>query len=200
MRYEDDGKLKKVRLTNAEIESDLMKSVAAKGSRFWESFFCYTLFGYIGLLLWAASGRIWFLILLAIPIAVLGWVIYHLWQLHRDKQAILRGEYIVMRQVLVNIGRERIRETHISHVGRRAGISLYRSVEFLYFKSQEWRFPKVCYPWCAQFDENSAEYRGNFRETFDIGDEFYIVIPNRTYEIEAAYNVNYFDYDGEITE
>ena len=197
---EDDGRLQSVRLTQEEIKQDLLLSLRNKRGRCWESFACYTLFGDIGILLWLLSGRAWFLLLLAIPAGVLVRVLVCLVRLHREKQAILRGEYIVMRQTLVNIGRERVRETHISHIGRRAGISLYRSVECLYFKSQEWRFPNPCYTWCEQYRENSVRFRGNYRETFVIGDEFYLVIPNSTYEIEAAYNVNYFTYDGVITE
>ena len=200
MRYEDDGRLKKVRLTQEEIEQDLLRAVRKKGGRYWESFFCYTLFGDIGLILWGLSGRVWFLLLLAIPLWVLGWAICHLMLLQKEKQAIRRGEYIVMRQALVNIGRERVRETHFGGIGRRKHIALYRMVECLYFKSQEWRFWHPCYAWCEQYRERSAGYRGSYRETFVIGDEFFVVIPNSTYAIEAAYNVNYFDYDGVITE
>ncbi|MBE6658869.1 MAG: hypothetical protein E7604_10560 [Ruminococcaceae bacterium] len=200
MRWEDDGRLRSVRLTAEEIEQDLLLSQRSKRKRYWESFVCWSLFGEIGIILWLLSGRAWFLLLLAIPVGVLVWVLFHLVRLNREKRAILRGEYIVMRQKLVNIGRERVRETHISHIGRRAGISLYRTVECLYFKSQEWRFPKSCYAWCGQYCENSADFRGSFRETFVIGDAFYLVIPNSTYAIEAAYNVNYFSYDGVITE
>ena len=200
MKLDDDGRLRSVRLTAEEIEQDLLLSHRNKCRRYWESFGCWSLFGEIGIILWLLSGRAWFLLLLAIPAGVLVWVVFHLVRLRGEKQAILRGEYIVMRQKLVNIGRERVRETHISHIGRRAGISLYRTVECQYFKSQEWRFPKTCYAWCGQYRENSAEFRGSFRETFVIGDEFYIVIPGSTYAIETAYNVNYFTYDGVITE
>ncbi|MBR5871919.1 MAG: hypothetical protein IKZ09_12870 [Clostridia bacterium] len=200
MRYEDDGRLKTVRLTHEDIERDLLLSVRKKAGRYLESFFCYTLFGDIGLILWALSGRVWFLILLAIPLWVLGWFFYHLVLLQKEKQAIRCGAYIVMRQALVNIGRERVRETHFAGIGRRRRIALYRMVECLYFKSQELRFPQPCYAWCEQYRENAAGYRGSYRETFVIGDEFYIVIPNNTYAIEAAYNANYFAYDGVITE
>ena len=200
MRYEDDGRLKKVRLTRDEIEQDLLCAVRKKAGRYWESFFCYTIFGDFGLILWLLSGRSWFLLLFLIPLWVLGWVIWHLLLLQKEKQAIRNGAYIVMRQTLVNLGRERVRETHFAGIGRRKHISLYRSVECLYFKSQEWRVPHPCYAWCVQYRENSADFRGSYRETFVIGDEFLVVIPDSTYAIETAYNVNYFDYDGVITE
>lgn len=200
MRFEDDGKLKTVPLTQSEIEGDLLLSVRNKSRRLWDTFSCYALFGIIGVILWSLSGRGWFLIALAVPLCALAWVIYRLVLLHLEKQAILRGEYLVMRQKLVNIGRERYREPHISCVGRHTHIHLYRSAEVLYFKSQEWRFPDPCYTWCEQYRKNSVGYRGSFRETFVIGDDFFIVIPNRTYEIEAAYHVNYFTYDGVITQ
>lgn len=200
MKMEDDGRLKNTCLTAAEIEQDLLLSVRNKGRRLWDPFSCCALIGIIGVILWRLSGRVWFLFLLAVPVCSLVWVICRMVLLHREKMAILRGEYIVMRQKLVNIGWEHVRELHISGTGRRVHIKRYRYVEFLYFKSQEWRFPKPCYTWCAQFSEKSAAYRGNYRETFVIGDVFYIVIPNRTYAIEAAYNTNYFSYDGVITE
>ncbi len=199
---EEYKKLRNVPLTDEHIREDLLyenRRVQREQIELW-LFFC------IGFLLLAWVPNL--LRDLAIPDAVMigGAVgsaivlIYRLHTLRLERAAIVRGEYFITVQTLVNVGREKRtwRDPGNSRPINRRNVRRFADV--LYFKSQHWVYPQDCYLWCDQFCALSGtEYRRD-RTTFVIGDAFYVVLLPHTGRIVYAYNTNYFSYNGVITE
>ena len=184
-------------LTDVDIQADLC---AAIRGRMIERicFYLFTMLG-AGLMAWVtALARLvsvvrWPLYGIAFGAGVV--LIYRLTVLYLLYRSARRGEYCVLRQTLVNTGAERIWEPDLSIQGK---IRLTKSVFCLYFKSQEWRVPGAPYSaWCGEFRPGAGR---SARETFVIGDTFYVVLLKRNYEIWSAYNTNFFAYNGTVSE
>lgn len=195
-------KLQNVPLTDDDIKTDLLfenRRIQREQIEQW-LFFCV---GFI-LLAWVPN----LLRDLAVPSAAMAGgavgsaivLIYRLHRLRLEGAAIVRGEYYVTVQTLVNVGREKrtwLDPENSRPMNRRM---VKRFADVLYFQSQHWAYPQDCYLWCDQFRALSEnEYRRD-RMTFVIGDTFFVVLLPHTGRIAYAYNTNYFSYNGVITE
>ena len=114
------------------------------------------------------------------------------------KKQIGNEEFFISTEVLIDIGeteeyvphpawvaidrdepRESLMHTH----------SQKRKVDLLNFPSGSWPIPESLYEWSR---ENKMSY-ADIRDTSEVGDEFYVVIYNKSKKIGCAYNKKFFN-------
>lgn len=111
---------------------------------------------------------------------------------NKSKSTVTSDEFTVIKETLVNVGKETVVDKkRTSYIGRRRQRYAHlNEADFLYFSSRKWRVPPKCYTWSEEFRMS----RDGIVNTAVIGNEFYLVICNKTQEILVAYNTKIFEY------
>ena len=137
------------------------------------------------------ASQIWYWITFSIFIAMLVWwclsalfkVISHV----RLNSQIDKGDFSVTTEALINVdeGEEEVPKTQITPHAKPSR----RKVSILKFPSGTWFIPESLYEWSR---ENKMSY-ADIRDTSEVGDEFYVVIYNKSKKIGCAYNKKFFN-------
>ena len=130
---------------------------------------------------------------LLLPVIALTVFLPHIRAEKLYKNTVSCGEYTIITDTLVNVGKETVVEQNRYQsllMGRRHDHLYIKDAEFLYFSSRKWQIPSKCYEWSALYNMS----REGISNTSINGDEFYLVILNDTQEICVAYNAKLFEY------
>lgn len=135
-----------------------------------------------------------------LPIAYFG---YKLLVYVLKMREIAQAEFTVLNEVLSKVGSEKeftpkLMPRYVRHGALKSeykqatsptGIFTFRTVSVLKFPAGTWFIPESLYEWSR---ENKMSY-ADIRDTSEVGDEFYVVVYNKSKKIGCAYNKKFFN-------